>query len=123
MRLTEKGLDIKPNGIGYLERYQKLSQLEDILEKYNIDSPELLDLDLKTCHKLVYEYGQLEEELGIDLITLFKAISCGAYQKGKDGMLDFNDCKLLYKRIQIGNTVHWLSNYGKTWALTKEELK
>ena len=38
-------------------------------------------------------------------------------------MLNFDDCKLLYKRIQIGSNVHWLTNYGKTWALTKGELE
>ena len=76
--------------------------------------------------EIINKLGQLEDiedELGIDLITLFKALSCGAWERGKDNMLNFDDCKLLYKRIQIGSNVHWLSNYGKTWALTKEELE
>jgi len=93
MRLTRK--QIQPN-MGFndiAEMIKKLSDLEDI-----------------------------EQELGIDLITLFKALSCGAWEKQKDNVLNFDDCKLLYKRIQIGCNVHWLSNYGKTWALTKEEL-
>ena len=75
--------------------------------------------------KMAVKLGQLEDvedELGIDLVILFKALSCGAWEKQKDNVLNFDDCKLLYKRIQIGSNVHWLSNYGKTWALTKEEL-
>ena len=75
-----------------------------------------LNEDIKRSQKL----GQLEDiedELGIDLIILFKALDKGIYCKdsgytknerlyhyGADKFYDFKD-------------------YGKTWALTKEELE
>ena len=80
-----------------------------------------------TSEKEIYaklgELEDIEEEFGIDLVTLFKAISCGAYHKLENDIIVFDNCSLMYKMIRIGSAVHWLSNYGKTWALTKEELE
>lgn len=82
--------------------------------------------------------GQLEdveEELGIDLITLFKALLNGIYYKGAYGTNDYG--KIVYKEhptIIFENTSKLycfkptffdfinLIDYGKTWALTKKEL-
>ena len=87
--------------------------------------------------ELVNKLGQLEdveEELGIDLITLFKAFSQGIYVKelgrkttvwkyvddegGKYLGAWHNDFEKEHNTI----FVH-LKDYGKTWALTKEELE
>ena len=74
--------------------------------------------------------GQLEdieEELGIDLITLFKALKNGVYVKGlgyfRYADFDFEGKVIIYGDIDpiCGN--EFLSDYGKTWALTKEELE
>lgn len=77
--------------------------------------------------------GQLEdieEELEIDLITLFKAISNGIYVKTKNGISKHYTIYLM--KWQQTNTYclyyrpysHiWFKDYGKTWALTKEELE
>ena len=77
---------------------------------------------------LLEEYRKIEEELGIDLITLFKALKDGIYIN-EDGSV-YKDC--------IKSIEHWsdgwgfISNddyidmlfedYGISWALTEEEL-
>ena len=75
--------------------------------------------------------GQLEdieEELGIDLVTLFRALKDGVYMNTK--MFDFvkeEHPKIVhYKngwRILVKGSVFQFKTYGKTWALTKEELE
>lgn len=68
--------------------------------------------------------GQLEdieEELGIDLITFFKALKNGIYGRVGDKIEhilapNFSFC---YRKMYI----YKLTDYGKTWALTKEELE
>lgn len=83
----------------------------------------------------------IEEELGIDLITLFKALKDGVYhwhinvygnynmnfitKVFKEVELDISS-KKLYHISEISGTPTWelkLKDYGKTWALTKEELE
>lgn len=111
--------------------------LKELLEKYNIGSLELLDKDLEMCHKIIYEYGQIEEELGIDLITFMKVRY--AYFKEKIVYIRRKN-KLVSGTIKyIGEKTIWISyynkqnftypvatlklkDYGKTWALTKEEI-
>ena len=88
---------------------------------------------LDSIHKL----GQLEdieEELGIDLITLFKASKQGIFVKEQNTnekevdfeeiTLDLDNKLLLFRhpRKEIGKG-RVLSHYGKTWALTREELE
>ena len=92
-------------------------------ENYVYTSETRLTPSFASVEQKLGQLEDIEEEQGIDLITLFKALSCGAWEKRKDNVLNFDDCKLLYKRIQIGSNVHWFSNYGITWALTKEELE
>lgn len=83
----------------------------------------------KTFDKL----GQLEdieEELGIDLITLVKALKNGAWTKFNNEISKCDECE--YEMLDIYIYFYWnngkhlvflLSDYGKTWALTREELK
>ena len=106
-------------------------------------------VDLRTCLPMEYEQiknsnacvdklGKLEdieEELGIDLITLFKALKKGVYVKfdsyfGNIGELDIKIVKdnatgVCYRNkkwyLQEEDTL--VKDYGKTWALTKEELE
>lgn len=96
-------------------------------------------------YDLVYKLGQLEdleEEIGIDLITLFKALKNGiwtnqeqTYGDAKQGKIRFFQVRLLLEEKSIGcihNSIWkgeevikrlYLKNYGITWALTKEELE
>ena len=88
--------------------------------------------DREVCDKL----GQLEdieEELGIDLITLFKALKNGAYVKMYDYIsfqkvgIDENAQLRTFSFSQIdGIQLNYFldfKDYGKTWALTREELE
>lgn len=122
-RLTKKFLyageegygsvDVPCDNLDYLELvYNKLGQLEDI-----------------------------EEEIGINLITLLKAQRQDTiYYKGYQFDYKIKECTVIYGSwIYIkGNPVYELylnymdwscgilvyaSDYGKTWALTKEELE
>ena len=96
---------------------------------------EYVQADMDCINKL----GQLEdfeEELGIDFITLFKAIKTKIYAKahhyktGKTSILDFEEPRLIKHEewclVGTCGTFTYcvaLKDYGKTWALTKEELK
>lgn len=93
--------------------------------------------DVKDCvmmHNAIDKLGKIEdieEELGIDLITLFKAL--------KQGYIYYpincpNDCyKYKIECIYMKPRIHlyvadgvggcYMEDYGKTWALTKEELE
>ena len=78
--------------------------------------------------KKLGQLEDLEDELGIDLIVLFKALKSGIYHKignclyFRDNLdFDFNS-HLLFKNIYGSYTVFDTKDYGKTWALTKEEL-
>ena len=83
------------------------------------------------------EYKTIEEELGIELVVLFKALKYGVYYFAYDGQLihdyvsltnnyidveahdklSYSFTTLLEKRILL------FEGYGKTWALTKEEME
>jgi hypothetical protein len=92
-----------------------------------------------------YKLGQLEdaeEENEIDLVTLFKALKDGAwfknpyylseinYIKNLEFNIDFNkkrfdirmDCFVKFYDYSTGGAFFLFKDYGKTWALTKEEL-
>ena len=86
------------------------------------------------------ELEDIEEVLRCDLIKLFKALKQGyIYVKLEDGiikrdvdMLDFKEgvrCVLFDKSCQVDNNLqcydmlNYIQDYGKSWALTKEELE
>lgn len=83
------------------------------------------------CHSVeqLYEklarYEDIEEELGIDLITLFEALKYGIYKKGRNNLKGL----ILYSKMPMLSFYHktidaeLIEDYGKTWALTREELK
>ncbi len=94
--------------------------------------------DIKGCNltEIFDKLGQLEdfeEELGIDLITLLKALDQeDVYVKLPNGRID--KCSFIVEKIAdnvfgFSYPIHedwiyyYLKDYGKTWALTKEELK
>lgn len=77
----------------------------------------------------------IEDELGIDLITLFKALKNGYYVKDLDGNPHFVGHSDVVGRIGLekinggfvmlgrGYREAWTKDYGKQWALTKKELE
>ena len=82
---------------------------------------------------LLEKYREIEEELGIDLITLFKAYSNGFYVRGEKEKqyIDFknylNANAFKHKEMFYGHKYCYqyvkLYDYGKEWALTKQELE
>ena len=70
----------------------------------------------------------IEEELGIDLVTLFKALRSGIHII--DDGYPYNDrVDLIYSsdtpcgfKGKVSDHCAFFKDYGKTWALTKEEL-
>ena len=79
---------------------------------------------------ILKKLGQLEDiedELGIDLITLFEALKNGIWLKDKkDQFIPYHcllrDDFILVLYEDIYKKEYLLKDYGKTWALTKEEL-
>ena len=79
------------------------------------------------------QHEDIEEELGIDLVTFFKIRKhCNdrkpIFIKDKDGITK-SSCRveLCYKSVAVytgdyGADLYPLKDYGKTWALTREEL-
>lgn len=71
------------------------------------------------------QYKNIEEEIGIDLITLFKALKNGIYAEHRyvqQCYICFIDGEWTIANLK--NDEWWLlKDYGKTWALTKEELE
>ena len=82
----------------------------------------------------------IEEELGIDLLTLFKALKNGIYLKfGSEKNIGVyyehtailprhfdKDYKGYFIDLQLEISINfnfYFKDYGKTWALTKEELE
>ena len=97
---------------------------------------EIDDNQVLLAHRRLVKLGQLEdieEELGIDLVTFFKIRKHCNDRKSifiKDkGEIIKSDCRveLCYKSVAVhtgdyGADSYSLKDYGKTWALTKEEL-
>lgn len=102
MRLTEK------NEFGY------------ILHIKSVDNP--LGNEIAIVGKTADKLGQLEdieEELGIELTTLFRMLKDGFYIKTETGIVFIQNVEQWEKLKQYSD---FTSEYGKTWALTREEL-
>lgn len=149
MRLTKKTqFGYENESCEITECSDKLGQLEDILEGHNIETLEELDGLLW----YVKQIKDIEDELGIDLIILFKALKNGIYEKIKPNKKNRNPEPRFWSYEDLSFGYQWYSNeyeaiqndttiyeghelgllvsgellrledYGKTWALTKEEL-
>lgn len=92
------------------------------------------DLNYGLIKNAIDKLGQLEdieEEFGIDLFILFKALTEGMYVRNEK-MAMIYDINLKEKRFESRcfndygveeYEYYYFKNYGKTWALTKEELE
>ena len=112
--------------------------------KYKADNKRFV-FDMKDYRKACQKLGQLEdieEELGIDLSTLFKATkevwfkkTMVEYDVGGNWYKELDRTTIIHnsivsridfqhKSIYIKGAKSWfyIKDYGKTWALTKEEL-
>lgn len=114
MRLTEKLVkgcyaDLYPND------YQVKEQGYETLEN-----------DTKNAIDKLGQLEDLEEELGTDFLILAKAKKNGIYRKMADG-IEFYPRYVLsvyidHVMVNTSGKQLFLFEYGKTWALTKEEL-
>ena len=131
MRLTSKLEDnwycvdfVKSEEETYRNAINKLGQLEDVLEKYDMDNIKKLSVHLELLRKLT----NIKNDLGIDLVTLFKALRSGIHII--DDGYPYNDrVDLIYSsstpcgfKGKISDHCVFFKDYGQTWTLTKEEL-
>ena len=96
-----------------------------IRDNFNAEYAKLADLE------------DIEDELKVDLTILFKALKNGCFAKEtfdymgrKQTQIIFTEFTQLYYAddlddylIHIRTRDYYLKDYGKTWALTKEELE
>ena len=118
MNKYEKAL----NNVRKFEREHNMSRFGDVVPQPNSDTlQELVDKETK--------YQALEEELGIDLITLFKALKDGIYTKntgayGEDLKFRYfigDPCleyEHRYQKIPMVTSVR-TEDFNKTWWLEK----
>lgn len=106
---------------------EKIKELST-LKKYNVLMTDNDYIELK-----LGQIEDIEDELGIDLITLFKASQgIDVYNESKTAIqikviptLDLLNKKLICFTGDILKPyrVVYFKDYGKTWSLTKEELE
>jgi len=126
-----------------LENYKKIKALMDKYNIKNVDELEHIIMNDATGEEAFREYFEanvmpyrnIEKELGINLLTLFKALKNGIWVKYSSSIIEH---KTWYVHL-LDNYVGWkensgslydhdrvedrrLKDYGNTWALTKEEL-
>ena len=78
------------------------------------------------CMNKLGQLEDIEEELGIELLTLFKALKNGIWIYDNGNPFFTSRIKLVMQldaiHCSISDIEVLLKDYGKTWALTKEEL-
>ena len=84
-----------------------------IRDNFNAEYAKLADLE------------DIEEKLGVDLITLFKAVlGFGFYSKNGFEKIEETEVDFILKCFYtIDQDAIYFKDYGKTWSLTKEMLK
>ena len=90
----------------------------------------------KEAHEKLHQILNIEEELGIDLTILFNALKNGVWYFDEQGQLIYSNVWLTDNHVSTG--VHdklsysfktpyhetlLFEDYGKTWALSEEELR
>ena len=87
--------------------------------------------DKDEAYKKLCQIEDIEQEFGIDLITLFKAVMNGFWYKNKYGYHQADDYEYvidlesnrLVKLYEEDGRIFCFEDYGKDWALTKQELE
>lgn len=98
-------------------------------DKDNVLSNGMPRLDLKELK--LSQLEDIEDDLGIDLATLFTALTKGIYYKDYNGEIKYINTPAIWLKVECYNEwleCHWVieqhrvENYGKDWALTEGEL-
>lgn len=82
--------------------------------------------DLKIAFNKLGQLEDIEDKLGIDLFTLFKALENGVfYRDQRDNGIHLGYPQLSGQHISIigKELILRIKDYGKTWALTRGELE
>lgn len=85
-------------------------------------------INFEEAYNKLADLEEIEKELGIDLLTLFKALKDGIYSRDYGYLLVEHfvlkhEKQLHCKPLRIVEYRFALKDYGKTWALTREELE
>ena len=106
------------------------SLIKALATPIDVHKKQLIYLKLKSLE-------DIEEELGIDLSVLFSALKNGVYYFDNQGQLIHDWVSLISNNIDVGphdklsysfitfydRQTLSIEDYGKTWALTREELE
>ena len=107
-----------------MEKYGETNTLEGTYDYFLVIKKDLEKLD---------QLEKIEEELGIDLITVFKALKNGIYHKDENNIIEFDsDIEFDYGYYAdestpkayyfTGDEMYLFNEYGKKWSLDKKEL-
>lgn len=120
---------------------ERLTKKEGVITQIdkdeNITKNELIEvIDKDEANRKLYELENIEEELGIDIITLFKALKYGVYYTSKNQLTHdyvwlFNNhirvCghdRLSYSFLTcFQKQILSFEDYGKTWSIYREVLE
>ena len=111
----------------------KLSQIETLLERYEVNDLKELETILKNG-SISHQYRQIEKELGVKVPTLFDLMKANhIYTKDGEYVNDgiqYNEkrrawciCAHKFDALSDFFKTMKLQNYKKEWALSEEELK
>lgn len=115
---------------------ERLTKKEGVITQIdkdgNITKKEFIEVkDKDEAYKKLYELEDIEQEIGIELTTLFKAVMNGFWCKNQYGyhqvdeyeyVIDLESSRLIQLYEEDGE-VFYFEDYGKDWALTKQELE
>lgn len=115
-----------------IEKLENLEFYATAASKYlnNTLKPSTIKKYSKEIKEALNVLEDIEDELGVDLITLLKALKNGIHKK--DYLDCCYDCKLRFMKDdwylaqpfdENYSYIVKTKDYGKTWALTKEELE
>ena len=108
-----------------------------ILPEYGMHYETNGDVSVCQFNNKLGQLEDIEEEIGIDLTILFNALKNGVYYFGNQGQLIHDYVWLINNYVSAGVTdkisfsfmtfserlILLFKDYGKTFALTKEELE
>ena len=113
-----------------IESTYELSKTYEKINKELEEDNENLRNELECLQTELKRYRNLEQELGIDLLTLFKALTSGVWFKEwwespiikRTRGLKLSKCGEFWL---LENKIHCLdlNGYGKTWSLDKQTLE
>lgn len=108
---------------------------ETVIDNYCTYTENMFEKELDIIEKdldRLEEHKKIEEEIGINLITLFKAL-LGIWVKSTNGDVYYvgspylcfseNEKRELELQFRVGDTWYKIKDHGKTWALSQEELE